>query len=154
MPNSLYFSLAKVSFELKNFSDSKKYLKKFLSAADEPANGLLLLGKVYHQMGEIYFSIETYRKIKGTREIESKAANNLAILYLSLDQPDLALKELERSIKLDPKLPDSHYNLGKLILDSNGNIESARAHLNAAFSLTQNPILKTQIKNLLLQISS
>jgi len=154
MPNSLNFSLAKVSFELKNFSDSKKYLKKFLSAADKPANGLLLLGKVYHQMGEIDFAIETYRKIKDAPEIESKAANNLGILYLSLDKPEIALTELKRSLRLNPNLPDSHYNLGKLILDSNGNIESARAHLNAAFSLTQNPILKTQIKNLLFRISS
>ena len=154
MPNSLYFSLAKVSFELKNFSDSKKYLNNFLNAADKPANGLMLLGKVYQQQEQFYHSIYTFRKIKGTPEIESKAANNLGILYLSLNQPNMALTEFERSLRLNPKLPDSHYNLGKLILDSNGNIESARAHLNAAFSLTQNPILKTQIKNLLFQISS
>ena len=83
-----------------------------------------------------------------------EAANNLGILYLSLDQPDMALAEFERSLRLNPKLPDSHYNLGKLVLDSNGDIESARAHLNAAFLLTKNPILKTQIKNLLIQISS
>ena len=154
IPNSLHFSLAKVSFELKNFSDAKKYLNNFLNAADKPANGLMLLGKVYQQQEQFYHSIFTFRKIKGTPEIESKAANNLGILYLILNQPDMALTEFERSLRLNPKLPDSHYNLGKLILDSNGNIESARAHLNAAFSLTQNPILKTQIKNLLLQISS
>ena len=154
MPNSLNFSLAKVSFELKDFSDAKKYINSFLNVADEPANGLLLLGKVYQQQEQFYHAIVTYRKIKGAPEIESKAANNLGILYLSLDKPEIALTELERSLRLNPNLPDSHYNLGKLILDSNGNIESARAHLNAAFSLTQNPILKTQIKNLLFQISS
>ena len=154
MPNSLNFSLAKVSFELKNFSDSEKHLKKFLSVADEPTNGLLLLGKVYQQMGKIDSAVETYQKIKGTPEIESKAANNLGILYLSLGQFEMALTEFERSIKLNPKLPDSHYNLGKLILDSNGNIESARTHLKAAYSLTQNSVIKIQIKNLLSRISS
>ncbi|MZH05864.1 MAG: tetratricopeptide repeat protein [Nitrospinae bacterium] len=153
MPTSLNFNLARVNFELKNFSESEKYLKQFLSDVDEPANGLLLLGKVYQQMGEVDPAIETYRKIKGPSEIQAKAANNLGILYLSMDQPEMALTEFERSLKLNPRLPDSHYNLGKLILDSNGNIESARAHLNAAFSLTKNSALKTQIKNLLSRIS-
>lgn len=154
MPNSLNFSLARVNYELKYFSEAKQYLQRFLAKTPESANGLLLLGKIYQQMGDSGSAIESYRKIKGAPEIEAKASNNVGIIYLSLDQPQKAKSEFENSLRLNSKLPDSHYNLGKLLIDSKGNIESARAHLNLAFSLTQNPDLKTQIENLLSQISS
>ncbi|MGK0180650.1 MAG: tetratricopeptide (TPR) repeat protein, partial [Nitrospinales bacterium] len=116
-------------------------------------NGLLLLGKVYQQMGETDSAIFSYQKIKGNPEIEAKASNNLGLIYLSLNQPQNALLEFESSLRINPNLPDTHYNLGKLIIDSNGDIKSAREHLNTAFSLTESPALKAQIKNLLLQIS-
>ncbi len=102
-------------------------------------------------MGETSSAIVSYQKIKGNPEIEAKASNNLGLLYLSLNQPQNAIFEFERSLRINPKLPDTHYNLGKLIIDSKGDIELAREHLNTAFSLTQNPALKTQIKNLLRQ---
>jgi protein O-mannosyl-transferase len=153
MPASLNFSLARVNFELRLFSEAKKDLKRYLTEVPESSNGLLLLGKVYQQMGETDSAILSYQKIKGNPEIEAKASNNLGLLYLSLNQPQNALLEFERSLRINPKLPDTHYNLGKLIIDSNGNMELARGHLNTAFSLTENLALKTQIKNLLLQFS-
>jgi protein O-mannosyl-transferase len=153
MPASLNFSLAKVNFKLGFFSEAEKGLKRFLTETPESPNGLLLLGKIYQQMGETDSAIVSYRKIKGNPEIEAKASNNLGLIYLSLNQPQKALLEFESSLRTNPKLPDTHYNLGKLIIDSNGDIELARGHLNTAFSLTESPALKTQIKNLLLQTS-
>jgi protein O-mannosyl-transferase len=153
MPMSLNFSLARVNFELGLFSEAEKDLKRYLTEAPESSDGLLLLGKVYQQMGKTDSAILSYQKIKGSSEIEAKVSNNLGLLYLSLNQPQKALLEFERSLKINPKLPDTHYNIGKLIIDSNGDMELAREHLNTAFSLTENPALKTQIKNLLLQLS-
>ena len=153
MPASLSFSLARVNFELGLFSDAEKSLKQFLTKMPESPDGLLLQGKVYQQMGKIDFAIASYRKIKGNPEIEAKASNNLGLVYLSLDQPQKALLEFERSLRINPKLPDTHYNLGRLIIDLKGDIESAHSHLNTAFSLTESSALKTQIKNLLIQTS-
>jgi protein O-mannosyl-transferase len=153
MPASLSFSLARVNFELGLFSDAEKSLKQFLTEIPESPDGLLLQGKIYQQMGKIDFAIASYQKIKGNPEIEAKASNNLGLIYLSLDQPQKALLELERSLRINPKLPDTHYNLGRLIIDLKGNIDSAHSHLNTAFSLTESSALKTQIKNLLMQSS-
>jgi protein O-mannosyl-transferase len=153
MPASLSLSLARVNFELGLFSDAENSLKRFLTEIPESPDGLLLQGKVYQQMRKIDFAIASYRKIKGNSEIEAKASNNLGLIYLSLDQPKKALLEFERSLKINPKLPDTHYNLGRLIIDLKGNIESAHSHLNTAFSLTESPALKNQIKNLLTQTS-
>jgi protein O-mannosyl-transferase len=153
MPASLDLNLARVNFELRLFSEAEKDLKHYLSKAPESPNGLLLLGKIYQQMGKTDSAISSYQKIKGNSDIEAKASNNLGLIFLSLNQPQKALLEFERSLRIHPTLPDTHYNLGKLILDSNGDMELARGHLNTAFSLTQNPALKTQIKNLLQQFS-
>jgi protein O-mannosyl-transferase len=153
MPASLSFTLARVNFELGLFSDVEKSLKEFLSKMPESPDGLLLQGKVYQQMGKTDFAIASYRKIKGNPKIEAKASNNLGLVYLSLDQPQKALLEFERSLRINPKLPDTHYNIGRLIIDLKGNIESAHSHLNTAFSLTESSALKTQIKNLLMQTS-
>jgi protein O-mannosyl-transferase len=153
MPASLNFSLAHVNFKLGFFSEAEKGLKRFLTETPESPNGLLLLGKIYQQMGKTDSAIVSYQKIKGNPEIEAKAFNNLGLIYLSLNQPQKALLEFESSLRTNPKLPDTHYNLGKLIIDSNGDIELARGHLNTAFSLTKSPALKAQIKNLLLQTS-
>ena len=153
MPANLNFSLARVNFELRLFSEAEKDLKRYLTETPESPNGLLLLGKIYQQMGKIDSAILSYQKIKGSPEIEAKASNNLGLIYLSLNQPQNALLEFERSLRINPKLSDTHYNLGRLIIDSKGDIELAREHLNIAFSMTENPALKIQIKKLLLQFS-
>ena len=78
--------------------------------------------------------METYRKIKDDPEIKAKAFNNLGLVYLSLNEPEKALVEFKNSLRANPEIPDTHYNLGKLILDLKGDKESARAHLNKALS--------------------
>jgi len=152
MPASLNFSLARVNFRLGLYLEAQKDIQQFLSEEPESANGLLLQGKIYQQTGKVKSAIASYQKINGVPEIEAKAANNLGLIYLSLNQPEKALLEFDRSLRINPNLPDTHYNLGKLIIDSKGDMESARQHLNAAFTLTQSPALKIQIKNLLRQI--
>jgi tetratricopeptide (TPR) repeat protein len=154
MPAGLNLNLARVNFELGLFSEAEKDLKQFLDEIPNEPKGLLLSGKIYQQLGETNLAIDSYRKIKGSAEIEAKASNNLGLIYLSLNQPGNALQEFEQSLKLNPNLPDTHYNLGKLIIESNGDINSARTHLSKALSLAHSPALKVQINNLLQQISS
>ena len=62
--------------------------------------------------------------------------------------------EFKNSLRANPDIPDTHFNLGKLIIDLKEDKESARAHLKKALSLVQSPALKVQIKNLLQKISS
>ena len=113
-----------------------------------------MLGKIYQEFRETDSALETYRKIKGAPEIKAKAFNNMGIVYLSLNEPEKALVEFKNSLRTYPGIPDTHYNLGKLIIDLKRDKESARAHLKKALSLVQNPALKIKIKTLLQQISS
>ena len=81
--------------------------------------------------------------------MNAKAFNNMGLVYLSRNEPEKALLEFKHSLRIYPGIPDTHYNLGKLILDLKGDKKLARAHLNNALSLVQNPALKIQIKKLL-----
>lgn len=154
VPPTLALSLAQVNYELRLFSEAKTELKQYLSINPESPAALLLLGKIYQGFGETDSALETYQQIKGDPEIKAKAINNRGLIYLSLNEPEKAMMEFEHSLRINPGIPDAHYNLGKLILDSNGDKESARAHLNKALSLVQSPALKVQIKNLLQGIPS
>ena len=154
MPHTLNFSLAHVNYALGSISESKKYLTKYLLKNPESPKGLLLLGRIYQKLGDTNSALETYRKIKDDPKIKAKAFNNLGLVYLSLNEPEKALVEFKNSLRAHPEIPDTHYNLGKLIMDLKGDKQSARAHLITALSLVQNPVLKAQIKNLLHKISS
>jgi len=149
MPPTLNFSLANVNYELGFISEAKKFLTKYLSKNPESPVGLFLLGKVYQQLRETDLALEAYRKIKGNPEIQAKAFNNIGLVYLSRNEPEKALEEFKHSLRIYPGIPDTHYNLGKLILDLQGDKKLARVHLNNALSLVQNPALKIQIKKLL-----
>ena len=154
MPHTLNFSLAHVNYDLGSISESKKYLTKYLLKNPASPKGLLLLGRIYQKFGDTDSALETYRKIKDDPEIKAKAFNNLGLVYLSLNEPEKALVEFKNSLRAHPEIPDTHYNLGKLIMDYKGDKESARTHLITALSLVQSPALKAQIKNLLHKISS
>ena len=154
MPHALNFSLAHVNYDVGSFSESKKYLTKYLRKNPESPKGLLLLGRIYQKFGDTDSALETYRKIKDDPKIKAKAFNNLGLVYLSLNEPEKALVEFKNSLRANPDIPDTHFNLGKLIIDLKEDKESARAHLKKALSLVQSPALKVQIKNLLQKISS
>ncbi len=154
MPPTLDFSLAHVNFALGFFSEAKKYLKKYLSKNPESPSGLLMLGKIYQELSKTDLALKIYQKIKGDPKIKAKAFNNMGLIYLSRNEPEKALVEFKNSLSIYPGIPDTHYNLGKLIIDLKGDREFARAHLNKALSLVKSPDLKTQIKNLLQQIAS
>ena len=58
------------------------------------------------------------------------------------------------SINFYPKIPDAHYNLGKLLLDSKGDPNLARRHLELALAYNRSPYLKQEIDRLLEEILS
>jgi len=154
IPPTLNFSLAHVNYELGSFSEAKNYLTKYLSKNPKSSAGLFLLGKIYQNLKEADLALKTYKKIKGNPKIEAKALNNIGLVHLSRNEPEEALVEFKNSLRIYPEIPDTHYNLGKLIIDIKGDKESARTHLNKAMSLAKNPNLKKSIKKLLQQITS
>mgnify|MGYP006194243693 CR=1 FL=1 len=150
MPVELDLNLARVNWELKSFSDAEKYAHQYLTNMPDASDGLLLLGKVYQEEDKFELAEESYKKIRGGGLASAKAKNNLGILYLKKNQLEKAQLAFNSSIASFPQIPDAHYNLGKLILDLNGNQAMAQNHLELALRYNKSPSFKEAI-NLLLE---
>jgi protein O-mannosyl-transferase len=150
MPVDLDLNLARVNWQLKSFSDAEKYALQYLQNRPDSSDGLLLLGKVYQEEVKFDLAEETYKKIRGGGLVSAKAQNNLGILYLKKNQLEKAQLAFNSSITSFPQIPDAHYNLGKLILDLNGNRALAQNHLELALRYNKSPSFKEAI-NLLLE---
>ena len=154
MPVELDLNLARVNLQLKSFTEAEKYIRQYLQRVPGSLEGLLLLGKIYQEKGEMELAEKAYLKIQGGGLASAKAHNNLGILYIRQGQYEKAWGAFNTSIKYYPQMPDAHYNLGKLILDSKGDSTLARNHLEAALAFNQSPSLKEEINRLLEQTPS
>ena len=65
MPSELELNLARVNFKLKCFSAAEKHTKQYRQEVPGSLAGLLLLGKIYQEEGELKLAEETYRSIQG-----------------------------------------------------------------------------------------
>jgi protein O-mannosyl-transferase len=154
MPIELDLNLARVNLQLKSFAEAEKYTHQYLQVIPESLEGLLLLGKIYQEKDEVKLAEETYRKVLGGGVASAKAQNNLGILYIQQNQYKKALDAFNSSIQFYPKIPDAHYNLGKLILDLKRDRTLARKHLEMALAYNQSLPLKQEISRLLEQTLS
>jgi protein O-mannosyl-transferase len=154
MPTELDLNLARVNWQLKSFSAAEKHIHQYLKKVPGSSAGLLLLGKIYQAEGKTGLAEKAYREIQGGGQASAKAHNNLGILYISKNQYEKARDAFNSSINYYPQIPDAHYNLGKLILDSKGNHALARKHLELALSYNQSPSLQKEINRLLEQTQS
>ena len=57
--------------------------------------------------------------------------------YIKLNQPDKAIKDLEKSIELDNSVPEAHYNLASLYFRK-GEMNKADAAIEKAYQLDPN----------------
>ncbi|MBC8285616.1 MAG: tetratricopeptide repeat protein [Nitrospinae bacterium] len=154
MPAELDLNLGRVNLQLKSFSEAEKYIHQYLQGVPDSPEGLLLLGKIYQEEGKMELAEKAYRKVRGGGLDSAKAHNNLGILYIRQNQYEKAWDAFNTSIKFYPQMPDAHYNLGKLLLDSKGDLALARNHLEAALAYNQSPPLKQEINRLLEQLLS
>jgi protein O-mannosyl-transferase len=151
MPIELDLNLARVNLQLKSFNEAEKHIHQYLQGAPTSLEGLLLLGKIYQEEGKLKLAEKTFKKIQRGGLASAKAHNNLGILYIQQNQYQKALDAFNASINFHPKIPDAHYNLGKLILDFKGDRTLARKHLETALAYNQSPSLKQEISRLLEQ---
>jgi protein O-mannosyl-transferase len=154
MPAELDLNLARVNLELKYLPEAEKNIHQFLKKIPDSSDGLLLLGKIYQAEGEMDLAEKTFQTIQKGGLASAKAYNNLGILYMQENQYRKAQNAFKASIGFYPQTPDAHYNLGKIILDSKGDLALARKHLQSALAYNQNPSMREEINRLIEQVSS
>jgi len=154
MPAELDLNLARVNWQLQSFSAAEKHVLQYLQKVPGSSDGLLLLGKIYQAEGKTELAVKAFQDIQGGGLASARASNNLGILYIKNNQYEKAQDAFISSIQLYPKIPDAHYNLGKLILDLKGDSTLAQNHLERALSYNQSLSLQKEINRLLAQVQS
>lgn len=153
-PAELAFNKAKVHRKLGMFEEALKDVLGYLKQVPDSQEGRFLLGQIYSAMEETTLAIETFKSVRGNFSVHAKARNQLGILYLQDNNFDHALREFNQAITLDPDYLDAHYNLAVLLIDTNGDQNLAKKHLQASLNLNQDPARAESIKQRLMELKN
>jgi tetratricopeptide (TPR) repeat protein len=129
-----------------DFFTSAYFVAKVFPGARSPeaGRGHFILAKTYDLMGKHEQALQEYNQVGNEPKIKSESHNNRALIFIQQSLFDRALKELDQAVKTFPDLPSAHFNLGSLLIQTNGSLVKARWHLEKAlkFSSSQERIEK------------
>ena len=97
-------------------------------------------------MGEHENALREYNQVGNNVKLQGEALNNKALIFIKQNLFDRALEELSMAVTIYPDLLDAHYNLGNLLIQTEGDPIRARKHLETAFKLSTNPESRRRIK--------
>jgi tetratricopeptide (TPR) repeat protein len=127
--------ISTTDFSVFAYSGSKNHSGK---RSPEAGRGHFILAKIYSAMGKYEQALREYSQVGSEPKIKSESHNNRALIFIQLTLFDLAVKELEQAVKVFPNLPDAHFNLGRLLIQTDRDLIKARWHLEKALKLSSN----------------
>jgi len=96
------------------------------------------LGLCYDYLGQSNEAIKNFNRAVELNRLQSKPSPwphvDLALSLVSLNQLADAEKHLREALSIDPRLPQAHYQLGR-VLEMQGNYQAAVQSLNQAIAL-------------------
>ena len=135
-PAELYINNARLLLKLKLYDEAETAIKNYLNLVPKSEPGYFIQANIYSATGRLEQALHNYNKVENTPKLKAKAHNNRALIYIKKKSFKLALEELSQAIMISPNLIDAHYNLGNLLIQTNGNSADARQHLEKALTLT------------------
>jgi tetratricopeptide (TPR) repeat protein len=99
-----------------------------LELEPEFADAHVNLGRLLHEMGDVYAALVHYRAALSLRPGDATAAFNVGVALEDLGATVDAVAAYRRALECDPRNPDAHYNLARL-LEQNGKPDLAVRHL-------------------------
>jgi tetratricopeptide (TPR) repeat protein len=124
-----YQALAMIEMLRKNYDQSESALKKILDLtmtgdAAQYATVNQRREIAYYYLGEISLlrkqyeiAVNYFKAAIRVRRDASDSYVRLAQAYIGMDLPEQAIKQLKIALQFDPRFPEAHFELGKLLLD-------------------------------------
>jgi len=107
-----------------------------LTLEPEFADAHVNLGRLLHEVGDVYAALVHYRAALSLRAGDSTAAFNVGVALEDLGATVDAIAAYRRALECDPRNPDAHYNLARL-LEQYGKPDLAVRHLLLYRQLTK-----------------
>ena len=149
IPPELYLNKARLLLALGLHHDAENSAIQYLKYSPGAGIGHFVLASIYAAAGKYENALREYSQSGNDPKLKSETHNNMALIFIQQNMLDRALKELNQAVTIFPSLPDAHYNLGSLLIQTNGDLIKARRHLEAAFKLTTNPESRRRVKQAL-----
>jgi tetratricopeptide (TPR) repeat protein len=134
--NPLYlYWLARLDYDSQNYSAAIKRLKKVIEFDPKMMRAYDTLGLCYDYLGQFDEAIRYYQSAVALNRSERQPSPwphlNLAMSLISVSQLPEAEKSLREALRYDPKLPQAHYQLGR-VLEMQGEYQGAVPELKEA----------------------
>ena len=135
MPAELYMNKARLLLKLKLYKEAEVSINNYLKRVPESGSGHFVLANIFSAMGKHEQALHEYNLTGDTPKLKGEAHNNRALIFIKKKYFNLALEELHQAITVSPNLIDAHYNLGNLLMQTNGDLVEARRHLEKSLEL-------------------
>jgi tetratricopeptide (TPR) repeat protein len=120
-----------------DYPDAVASFRRVTELQPDNAWGYQMLGTAYHAMDDAARAIPNYER--AIKLGNSKAYSNLGVLYSSVGRLEDAARTHGEALKLDPKSPIKHHNLGE-VLARMGLLAEARTEFRAAIDLSKDQL--------------
>jgi tetratricopeptide (TPR) repeat protein len=142
--------ISTTDFSISAYSASKNHSGK---RSPEAGRGHFILAKIFNAMGKHKQALWEYSQVGSEPKIKSESHNNRALIFIQQNLFDRAVEELDQAVKIFPDLPNAHFNLGRLLIQTDGDLIKSRCHLEKALKISSNPDRIEKIKQTLNTLS-
>ena len=149
VPVELYMNKARLLLKLGLYEEAENSIKDYLERIPKPGPGHFIMAKIFAATGKQKQALHEYNQVGNSPKLKAEAHNNRALIFIKKKSFNRALEELHQAITVFPNLIDAHYNLGNLLIQTNGDPIKARRHLEKALALTTSDESANRIKHAL-----
>ena len=126
-PLYLYW-LARLDYDAQNYATAIAGLQRVIEMDPKMMRAYDTLGLCYEYVGKPEDAIKSYNQAIELNRVQLKPSPwpllNLAVSLIGVNRLDEAKKNLDQALRYDPKLPQAHYQLGRL-LEMQGKFDAA-----------------------------
>ena len=137
--NSLFlYWLGRLDYDARNYSSAVTRLQKVIELDPKMVRAYDTLGLCFDYLGKFDEAVKNYNRAVELNRLQSKPSPwphvDLAISFIALNRLPEAEKNLREAVGYDPRLPQAHYQLGR-VLEMQGDYQAAVESLKQAVAL-------------------
>ena len=133
--------LARLDYDARNYASALSRLQTTIELDPKMARAYDLLGLCYDYQGKFGDAVKNYNRAVELNRLQPKPSPwpnlDLAVTLISQNQLEEAEKNLREALGYDDRLPQAHYQLGR-VLEMQGNYPAAVESLKKATGLAAN----------------
>ena len=122
------FNSSRVLLDMDRPQDALERIEKGLAQEPHSNEGLRLLGRARHELGQVDKAIDAYQRALAADDRDVWSMNNLGLIYIEQGRSKEAIPPLARAVELKSTAPVFQNNLGVALESSGFPVAAAKAY--------------------------